>query len=88
MERTINAALPQNDRELLLEVSGNMNKLADAMDGLAKAIGTIESKRIEPLEKKVDELQAWKDQFSGAYKLVLIFVSIGTIISLLKIFIK
>ena len=88
MTETINAALPKNDRELLLTVSSKMERLAQSMDGLNQTLGAIELKRIEPLEKKVDELQAWKDQFSGAYKLVLILVTVGTIISLLKAFFK
>ncbi len=88
MAEQSNAALPKNDRELLLNVSGKIGSLVESMDRLNNTLSTIELKRIEPLEKKVDDLQAWKDQFSGAYKFVLFLVSVGTIISLVKAFLK
>lgn len=88
MTEQTNAALPKNDRELLLNVSSKIGSLVDSMDRLNITLSTIELKRIEPLEKKVDDLQAWKNQFSGAYKFILFLVTIGTVISLVKSFIK
>ena len=80
--------VPITEGERYIYIVGKIGRLTDAIEGLTKEMQQQEMKRIEPLEVRMTIIEKWKNEFSGAYKLVLMLVTVGTIISLLKAFLK
>jgi hypothetical protein len=77
-----NAAEPQTDRELLLEVRNRVemvtvtfedkiDKLADAINRAVANMQTIEEKRIVKLEERADRWDERWQELSGAKKIVI-----------------
>ena len=79
---------PKTEGERYIYLAGKIDKLADAMDGLTKELQQQEIKRIEPLEARMTIIEKWKNEFSGAYKFVLLLSTVGTIVSLIMIFVR
>lgn len=89
-----NAADPQNDRELLLNLNTTLNEklpvLTKSIDTLSTVIKHLEEKKVASLESQVKELIEWKQQILGGWKLALaIWVIIGAgVAGLISAFLK
>jgi len=66
------ATQPQNDRELLLSLNGKLSTLADSIDRFSLVLKDLEEKKIANLEKKITELQDWRQQINGGWKLAVV----------------
>ena len=75
--------VPVTEGERYIYIVGKIGRLTDAIEGLTKEMQQQEIKRIEPLEVRMTVIETWKNEFSGAYKFILLLVSLGTIISLI-----
>lgn len=85
------ASIPRTDRELLLKLNTEIGNLSRAIDGLGNKLVDIEEKRIGGLDKRVLALENWKQQITGAWRLVLVIWSVVTalgLIGLVKSYIK
>lgn len=78
-----NAADPQNDRELLLQLAGEVKRLSQSIDKLDKTLEEIENKKIAGLEKKLENLDKWKNQEVGKWKALTIIVAVLSVLSLI-----
>lgn len=77
-----NAADPQNDRELLLQLAGEVKRLSQSIDKLDRTLEEIENKKMTALEKKITDLDRWKNQEVGKWKALTIGIAILTLITL------
>ena len=73
------------DREILIRLDGQIERLSESIERLGKSIEDMEVKRIEVMEKKIDELLSWREQIKGGWKLAMLFwglaaVGIGLIV--------
>lgn len=85
------AATPKTDRELLLKLNLEIENLSKSIDNLGNKLVDIEEKRIGGLEKRFVVIENWKQQITGAWRLVLVIWSIVTalgLIGLVKSYIK
>lgn len=78
-----NATEPQSDREWLIKLSSQVERLSQAIEGFAKTLEEFEEKKLNELEKKVKELEKWQNEWSGVYKFLLIGLTILTIFSII-----
>lgn len=78
----MDATQPQNDREFLIQLSGNMAKLSDSIDNLSSVVTNVEMKRIIPMEDKISVLEKWKAEMNGVWKTVIAISTVLSIISL------
>lgn len=60
---------PQNEREFMLIMNANLQKLTESVDRLSATLGVLEEKRLEPLEEEIEELKRWRSEFIGAAKM-------------------
>lgn len=92
-----NAAEPQTDRELLLglhnkvnsmqsDFTGQVGRLADAVDKLGNTFSNFEEKRVRKLEERLDAYDSIRDKVSGAWVLIgVIWVLLtGGLVAVLK----
>jgi len=78
------------DREILIRLDGQIERLSESIERLGKSIEDMEVKRIEVMEKKINDLFAWREQIKGGWKLAMLFwglVTIGLIVAV-KHFLK
>lgn len=83
------AAEPKTDRELLLQLNGNVRNLADSIEKFSESLEKIEVEKIQALDKRIGSLEKVWLQISGAWRFVLVMWSILTatgLIGLLKWF--
>jgi len=60
---------PQNEREFMLLMNANIERLTESVDRLSATIVNVEEKRVEPLEEEIEELKRWRSEFIGAAKM-------------------
>lgn len=81
------ASEPQNDRELLLSLNGQIERLSDAIDSFSKTlqeIQEIEEKKIAVLDGRLKQLEEWRAQLSGGWKLAVgLWVVSTTVVALI-----
>lgn len=75
------------DREIMIQLDGNIKQLKDAIEKFAKSLENLEETKIKDLEARVLKLEKWKSEWSGAYKIIAIVALVGTIITAFKVFI-
>lgn len=79
-----NAGEPQNDREFLISMKGDIRRLADSVDRLVQAVEYLEEQKIAAVEKRLAELEAWKQEIAGSWKtIVVICTTIATAIAII-----
>jgi hypothetical protein len=78
------------DREILIRLDGQIERLSESIERLGKSIEDMEVKRIEVMEKKINDLFAWREQIKGGWKLAMLFWGLVTIglIAAVKHFLK
>jgi len=69
-----------------MKLSSSLDGLTSSVDKLIDRIDTFEEIRVEGIDKRVKELETWKNQISGGWKLATIIwiVLTGGIVALLK----
>lgn len=83
------ASEPQNDRELLLSLNGQIERLSDAIDSFSKTLQDIEEKKIAVLDGRLKQLEEWRAQLSGGWKLAIgLWVVSTTVVALLVKFLS
>jgi hypothetical protein len=82
-----NAAEPQNDRELLLKLNGEIENLARSINDFSMILKDIEEKKISALDRRIEIIEAWKNQISGGWKLATVIWVLLTsgIVALIKL---
>jgi hypothetical protein len=82
------AAEPQTDRELLLQLNGDIKGLTASVERLNDILIDMRETEIKELHKKVYDLEKWKSELSGGWKLVAIIWAVitGGIVALVKTF--
>lgn len=68
----MDASIPQNDRELLLKLNGEIQRLATSINTFSQTLQEIEEKRIGALETRVDKIENIWAQVSGGWKMALV----------------
>jgi ABC-type antimicrobial peptide transport system permease subunit len=65
------------DREIMIALSGKidnqnskMDNLADAMEKFAESLEKLEVTKVGDIEKRVDKLEKWANEWSGVYKFI------------------
>ena len=53
------------DREILIRLDGQIERLSESIERLGKSIEDMEEKKIAVMEKKIDELLSWREQIKG-----------------------
>lgn len=79
----MNAADPRNDRELLLALSHQVERLSEAIERFAETLQDFEEKKIMEMDKRIKELEKWQHEWGGVYKFILIALSVLTIFSII-----
>lgn len=74
----MDATVPQNDRELLLSINSEIKGLRDDMNKFSAIIKDIDERKLAKLEAKIENLEYWKQQISGGWK---IFLMIWTVVT-------
>jgi hypothetical protein len=73
------------DREILIRLDGQIERLSESIERLGKSIEDMEEKKIAVIEKKIEDLLSWREQIKGGWKLAMLFwglaaVGIGLIV--------
>ena len=62
---------PVTDREIMIEIKGELKSLSEAIDRFSKSLSEMEDKKIASIQREVDELKTWRQQITGGWKLAL-----------------
>ena len=79
---------PQTEREWLIRLSEQIDSLTRSIDRLAGKLVDIEKTQIAALSARIENIEIWKQQINGAWKLAVVVwvvftaVGIGAIIKL------
>ena len=81
------------DGERLIQLDGKVDKLDGKVDTVIKALENavlgferLETTRISKLEQRINDLERWKNEFSGGYKFFIILsLILGTVSTVLII---
>ena len=85
-EYPFNAADPKTDRELLLQLSGQMDRLSEAIDRLDDTLKEIENKKLVLFDRRLTAVEKWQYEANGIYKAVVIASGILSIVALIRSF--
>lgn len=79
---------PKSQREWMIRLNSNIERLSDIVTDLKDAVKDLETKKIASLETRMSEHEKWKNQMDGIWKAVIAFgalISIASmIVSLMK----
>lgn len=79
---------PTTDREILIQLDGNVQQLRDSIVRLGDTIEKLEETKIKDHEVRLNVLEKWYSEFSGAYKVAIIIALMLGIFSTIKQFFK
>ena len=83
LEDMANSAEPQNDREWMFSLRGEVQRIADAVDRLVKTVYDLEEKKLSAMEEEISEMKRAYQQAMGGWKTaIIIATSIATLISI------
>lgn len=74
----MNAALPQTDREWLIQLNENVKDLTTSIGEFGQIIKDLEEKKIGAMDKRISKIESTWQQISGAWKLVMVLWAIFT----------
>jgi len=82
------AADPQTDRELLLQLNGDLRGLREGVERLNEILIDMRDKDIKILQDKVSAFEKWKSEISGGWKLAIVIWTVitGGIVAAVKAF--
>lgn len=86
-----NAKDPQTDREFLLQLDQQINNLSKSIDRFTDMLRNLEEKKIAALEKRVQDIESWRLQIMGGWRLMVVLwtiLSLGGIAAVVKYFIR
>ena len=69
---------PKTDRELFIQLSGQMDSLNKSIESLGEAIRNLEEKRLAKIEKELEEMRLWKTRLEGGWKLAVVLWAAGS----------
>jgi hypothetical protein len=76
------AAEPQTDRELLLQINAEVKSLKTGLTASVERLNDILSDmketEIKELNRKINELQQWRSELSGGWKIAMIVWTLVT----------
>ena len=78
---------PQNDREFMLKLDSTINHLTSVIAGLDDTLKSIKNKDLVELNKRTADLEIWKSELNGMWKMV-IAIGVVSVIALIKSFFK
>jgi len=87
----MDATQPQNDRELLLKLNGNVETLANSINRFGETLKELEENRIGSLDLRMKNLEDKWTQVTGGWKLIGVIWAILTaagVVGLVKTFFK
>lgn len=79
---------PITDREIMIRLDSNVSQLRESIERFAKALENLEEIKIKDHEIRLNKIEKWVSEWSGAYKIIAILALILGIIATLKVFIK
>lgn len=84
----MDASIPQTDRELLLKLNGEIENLSKSIHEFNNTLRDIEDKKIAALDKRLKDLEDWKGQILGGWKMatVIWIIITGGIVAFVKSF--
>lgn len=68
----MNASDPQTDRELMIKIGEEVKRLSESIDRFAEKLENFEEKKLAGIEARVKIIEAWRSEWSGVWKLVII----------------
>jgi len=74
---------PQNDREILIILSQDVKRLSESINRFSEKIDNFEEKRLADIDERLDSIEKWQSQWSGAWKLITIGLTLLTIAGLI-----
>ena len=89
-ETMTDAGKPRTDRELLLKLDSQIQKLSEAIERFGDTLKYIEDKKIAVLEERVDRLVQWRSEWNGSWKLWILIsgfisVAVGVVVTVIKL---
>lgn len=62
---------PITDREIMIEIKGELKSLSQAIERFSNALTEIEDKKIAYIQRDLDDIKVWRQQITGGWKLAL-----------------
>jgi len=84
-ETMANVSDPQTDREWLIKIGSDINRLSEAIEGFAEKLELFEETRLKEFEKRIKDLEKWQSEWGGVWKFIVI---IGAVLGILAIVVK
>ena len=78
-----NAINPETPRELTIMLIGRIDQLSTSIDGLGERFEKFEEIKISAMEKELDELKDWRNEWMGAWRFIVVATGFLTIASLI-----
>ena len=77
---------PITDREIMIRLDGNVSSLKESIDRFAKSLEELEQTKVKDHELRLNTIEKWVSEWSGAYKIVAIVALILGLIATFKSF--
>lgn len=76
------------DREIMIRLDTNISQLKESIEKFARALENLEEIKIKDHEIRLNKIEKWVSEWSGAYKIIAVIGLILGIIATLKVFIR
>lgn len=76
------------EREILIRLDSNVSQLSDTIERFAKALEKLEETKIKDHEDRLSDIEKWKNEFSGAYKVIALMGLLLSVFATLRTFLK
>jgi len=80
-----NVSDPQTDREWLIKIGADINRLSQAIEGFAEKLELFEETRLKKFEKEIEELKKWQNEWGGVWKFIVIT---GAVLGIIAVIVK
>ncbi len=80
-----NASDPQTDREWLIKLGSDINRLSQAIEGFAQKLEVFEETKLKDFETRLKAIEKWQSEWGGVWKFIVI---IGAVLGILAIVVK
>lgn len=67
------------DRELLIRLDGQIERLSESIERLGKNLEDMEEKKLAVMQRDIDDLKSWREQIKGGWKLAMLFWGVVTV---------
>lgn len=79
----LNIGEPQNDRELMLMIGGEVKRLSEAIDRFADKLENFEENKLVMIDDRIKTLEKWHNQWDGVWKFVTILAVLLSIVGII-----